>query len=364
MVDWLDTDIIDCHIHMRALASVRNQTDVMNACGLAAVNVASVPPHGGLNINQNVLGALFKAVEPRRVYWFAGLHHQPPVVDADNPDFAGQLQRARRMGCDGIKFIEGKPSVYKTLHTPLNDPLYDEFYAQMAAERIPLLFHVGDPSRNWDPDRASAYVKARGWFYGDGTFPSREELYDQIDDVLARFAGLRVIFAHFYFVEDDIDRADAFLTRWPNVSFDLTPGWTMYSCFTRAPDAWREFFIKHQDQILFGTDNSGGRTAPSYERVTIAKLRVWRMRAFLETDKPVLHEDGRFFQGIHLPPEVVEKIYHGNFRRLAGDKPAPVNLPLAVERCGELIDIAKAGGADDQTQADLAAILAGLKEIS
>ena len=364
MADWLDTDIIDGHIHMRVVASIRNQTDVMKACGLSAVSVASVPPHGGLNINQNVLGALFKAVEPDRVYWFAGLHHQPPAVDADEPDFAGQLRRIRLMGCDGIKFIEGKPTVYKMLHTPLNDPLYDEFYAQMAAEQIPLLFHVGDPSRNWDSDRVSANIKARGWFYGDGTFPGREELYDQIDDVLERFAGLPLILAHFYFMEDDIDRADAFLTRWPSVSFDLTPGWGMYACFTRAPDAWREFFIRHQDQILFGTDTSGGRSPLGWEKRVVIRYRYWRMRAFLETDKEVLHESGQFFQGIRLPPDVVKKIYHGNFRRLAGDRPRPVNLPLAVKRCRELIDMAREGGSDAETQADLANILAGLDELS
>jgi len=363
MPDWIDTDIIDCHIHMRTVASTANQLKVMEACGLAGVSVAAVPPHGGLNINQNVLGALFKAVAPDRVYWFGGLHHQRPVVDPARPDFAAQLRRVREMGCDGIKFIEGKPTVYKMLGTPLNDPLYDEFYAMMAAEQIPLLFHVADPTRYWDAERVSDNIRARGWFYGDGAFPSREELYKQIDDVLARFADLPVIFAHFYFVEDDIERADELLTRYPKVSFDLTPGWTMYACFTRAPEAWREFFIRHQDQILFGTDSSGGKSPIGWEKLTVARYRVWRMRAFLETDKEVLHENGEFFQGIHLPRDVVEKIYHGNFRRHAGEKPRPGNIPLAIDRCKELIELARSGKADEETMTDLRAILARLEAI-
>jgi len=362
MTDWLDSDIIDCHTHMRTIASIRNQKEAMETCKLAAISVMSVPVHGGMNINQNVLGALFKASEPERVYWFGGLHHQPPVVDAAKPDFAGQLRRIRAMGCDGIKFIEGKPTVYKMVGTPLNDPLYDEFYAQMATERIPLLFHVADPPRNWAADRISASIKARGWFYGDGTFPTREQLYEQIDDILSRFEHLPLILAHFFFLGDDIERADEFLNRWPDVSFDLTPGWSMYGGFTKAPDAWREFFIRHQDQILFGTDTSGGKSPLGWEKLTVIKYRYWRMRAFLETDKPVLHENGQFFQGIHLPADVLAKIYHGNFRRLAGDRPRPVNVSLAIERCKELIEIAKSSGADSETRTDLANILAGLEQ--
>lgn len=363
MEDYLTVPLIDCHIHMRTIASIINQANVMEACNLKAINVASVPTHGGLNINQNVLGALFKALYPDRVYWFGGLHHEPPAVDAKRPDFAGQLQRVHRMGCDGIKFIEGKPTVYKLLQTPLNDPLYDEFYAAMSADQIPLLFHVGDPSKSWDPERVSKWIRQRGWFYGDGTFPAREELYAQIDDILERFENLPVIFAHFYFMEDDIERAEAFLNRWPKVSFDLTPGWGMYGCFTRNPSAWREFFIRHQDQILVGTDNSGGKMAPNFEKVMIAKFRFARIKAFLGTTEKVLHEDGHFFQGIGLPKEVLEKLYHRNFQRYAGDKPRSVNLPLVIERCSELISLARAGDADDETMADLEAILTRLKEL-
>ena len=190
-----------------------NQLKVMDACGLSAIAAMSVPCHGGLNLNQNVLGALLKATRPGGVYWFAGLQHGPPAVEEASPDFAGQLRRMREMGCDGVKFLEGKPTIYKDLGKPLTDARYDEFYAEMAQQGIPLLFHVADPSSNWDATRVSQATKDRGWFYGDGTFPTREELYGQVDTILDRFSGLKVILAHFYFVEDDISRADEMLSR-------------------------------------------------------------------------------------------------------------------------------------------------------
>jgi len=358
-----DIPLIDVHIHVRTVASIANQVDVMEACNLAAVNVLSVPPHGGLNINQNVLGALFKALWPDRVYWFCGVHHGPPAVPADRPDFAAQLRTLREMGCDGVKMIEGKPTVYKQLGTPLNDRLYDEFYGLLESERIPLLFHVGDPSKNWDPNRVSQQTRARGWFYGDGTFPARKTLYKEIDDVLARFPRLTVIFAHFYFFEDQIARADEFMSRWENVGVDLTPGWTMYSCFSRAPDAWREFFVKWQDRIFFGTDNSGGRTSPRPEKVEIALDKIGKMRTFLETADEVAYDEKTKFRGINLDRPVLENIYHANFERVAGEKPRAVNVPLAVERARELLSLARAGGADDETLTDLTNILSRLESL-
>jgi len=282
MANAPDIPLIDAHIHMRTVASITNQTNVMQACDLAAVNVLAAAAHGGLNINQNVLAALFKAERPGSVYAFGSLHHQPPAADPASPDFPGQLRRIRELGLDGVKMIEGKPSVYKQLGTPLNDGLYDGFYSLAEQWRFPILLHVGDPAMMWDPDKVRQWALDRGWFYGDGTYPTLEQLYAQVEDVLARRPKLVLILAHFAFLADDIDRCAAMFDRWENLSFDLTPGWGMYAGFSRDPKAWRGFFIRYADRILFGTDNSGGRTAGDPEKVDIATRRIAAMRRCLE----------------------------------------------------------------------------------
>jgi hypothetical protein len=43
------------------------------------------------------------------------------------------------------------------------------------------------------------------------------------------------------------------------------------------------------------------------------------------------------FQGIHLPPEVLEKIYFRNFERLVGDRPERLDHEAIVSECDRLL---------------------------
>ena len=79
----------------------------------------------------------------------------------------------------------------------------------------------------------------------------------------------------------------------------------------RQPYAARRFLIKYQDRILFGTDTTPRREA----------FRIYYR--FLETDDEYFdcaashHLQGFWMiYGIHLPPEVLEKIYHKNAERV------------------------------------------------
>jgi len=348
MSEYADIPIIDGHVHSSYPAGIGNLVQVMGDNGLSGINIATTPAGGGRRISQNVVGALFKVEHPGKFYWFAGLHHFAPVVDRKKPDFAAQVRLMREMGCDGIKMIEGKPSEYKPIATPLNDALYDEFYGLLESEAIPLLFHVADPPRNWDPDECPQLTRDRGWFYGDGTFPTRQELYDQVDDFLARFPKLRVIFAHFYYIDDDIEKAEAFLTRSPSVSFDLTPGGGMYKSFTKLNEQWREFFIRHQDRIIFGTDNNGKKVPGDPEVFAVCRERINRIRAFLETREEIPDDPRPPHVGIELDRSILEKIYRTNFQRYAGVKPRPVNVPLAIQRCEELEKLVRGAEIDEK----------------
>jgi hypothetical protein len=79
----------------------------------------------------------------------------------------------------------------------------------------------------------------------------------------------------------------------------------------RQPYTARRFFIKYQDRIMFGTD-----TRPN------ARMYGVYYR-FLETDDEYWdcagghHRQGFWMvYGIYLPPEVLEKVYRGNARKL------------------------------------------------
>ena len=75
---------------------------------------------------------------------------------------------------------------------------------------------------------------------------------------------MNITYAHAYFLSNFPDRMETFFERFPNVSIDLTPGIEMFEGFTRYRERWIQFYLKHQDRIVFGTDN---RVSPNEQVV-------------------------------------------------------------------------------------------------
>jgi len=365
MITFADLPFADCHFHTHMLVEQVNKAnmhvsrddpdkasvvDLMELCNLSAINIVSSTGAIGdaEHMNENLVAALAKTLYPDRIYAFGGLHHQWPGVSEGDLDYARQARRLKDIGFDGIKMIEGKPTIRRKLGKSLNSKVFDDYYGFLEAEQFPLLLHVGDPEACWKP----------GGQYSGSEFVGREELYGEVDGVLAKFPGLRIILAHFYFMSNDMDRSAAFLDKWPGISFDLTPGPTMYTHFSEQSEKWREFFIKYQDRILFGTDNHGekrnfGPEAPDEYWPT---PKIIAMRTFLETDKEFRgwHSDLR---GIRLGKEVLEKIYCKNFQRYAGKAPGKLNVGLAVDECERIMDLARRKSVEHEVLLQIQAFL-------
>ena len=345
--------LIDGHTHCFTMDMVDNLVGVMQQLGLKAFNICGICHTGGARISQNPLCLMLKLMYPGKVYACGGLFHKLPGQTGGTFDLRGQAERLMSLGFDGIKMIEGKPTAYKALGIPLNDPAYDDYYGWVESQQIPVVFHVADPETFWDRKTIPAHFLDKGWCYDDGTYPQKEQLYEQVDDILARFGKLPVIFAHFYFLSADIDRAGAFLDKWPAVSFDITPGMEMYRNFSQKADEWGHFFANYADRIVFGTDNvcsvDQGDLAGS-----IDKIRC--MRRFLATKDEFTF--GRYdVRGLGLDESVLAKIYTGNFERHFGSKPKPVSREAALGYCRELADQA-------EPVPEKAEVLADLKQIT
>ncbi len=338
--------LIDCHVHMRgAMASVENLHGLMGACGYDAMALMCIALRDDHGLKTNLLGLLFKALHPGRAYVFGGIRHPESGAVPDARPYAEQARHLVGMGCDGLKMIEGKPTTRKMLERPLDAAQYDDLYSYLQDSSLPVLYHVADPETFWDPELAPPSAHERGWYYGDGTFPEKEELYSEVDRMLEKHPDLRIVFAHFYFLSADLDRLEAFLGEHPTVNVDITPGSEMYANFSRRRERAREFFIDHADRIFFGTDIMGG-WEPAPELGSRSRDRVGNMRRFLETDD-AFEWWGMDLQGIALPRDVLAAIYADNFRRWAGEPPKPVELPQALRECERLEAMARDAGLCD-----------------
>ncbi|HBM79834.1 MAG TPA: hypothetical protein DD426_03195 [Clostridiaceae bacterium] len=133
-----------------------------------------------------------------------------------------------------------------------------------------MLWHVGDPQDNWIKEKCSEYVIQAGWCYADSSYVSLEQLYSEVDNVLNRFPNIKAVFAHFYFLSTDIERAAAFMDKHSSAYFDITPGREMIANFSANRYNWHDFFIHYQDRIIFGTDNGWGDDLSPAEKVISA----------------------------------------------------------------------------------------------
>jgi predicted TIM-barrel fold metal-dependent hydrolase len=344
--DLAKLPIIDCHTHFGGtdLEAIDGMLEAEAKGGVGQVNVIVTSFPGRASGDPQAISA--KARHPSKVFWFAGLDQSFLSRDIDHRwthSLARQVDMYSELGADGLKLINGKPNVRKEAGIALDSVIYDDFFARVEERQFPILWHVNDPEEFWDPAEAPEWAKGPGWLYDD-SFPTNESLYQECERVLARHPKLKVIFAHFYFLSDFLDRAAALLECYPNVTFDLAPGIEMLHNFSKRPEAAREFFLKYQDRILFGTDFS--------PRFLLS--RIWVVRNFLETEESfhVPTDDNLFWpdhrtmiRGIKLPEEALRRIYADNFRRMVSVQPKPLSMPLVMAELDRLTAVTDALGA-------------------
>ena len=342
--------VIDCHTHFRKFTWLDHMMKIRRHVGADAMNIVCiVNPSDGAG---NSRGLYAKVVGKGAFYCFGGLDHSTYKSRGRvrAPSFPDQVDHMIAAGFDGVKLIEGKPSVRRDWYPfPPDGDYYRDFFAHAEKRDVPIVWHVADPDVLWDPVEARKATRERDWIYGP-EHPSRDQLYDEVEHVLTRHPKLRVILAHFFFLAEDLKRLDEFLTRHPNAHLDMALGWSLLFYLSDNPARSRDFFLKHQDRILYGTDTSD-RNA-----LSLAADKAESIRRFLETDDVfTISRRGprarKQLRGIALPVKVLEKIFAGNFERIAGKKPRPVKLERAIEysrRCAK-ITAARSGLPIEQT---------------
>jgi predicted TIM-barrel fold metal-dependent hydrolase len=344
--------VLDCHIHYGRPELLPSMIEVLDNNHLSMCNIVCTPDSERLSLVPDALH--LKAHAPERIFVFGGLDFSAYFLypQSCGEKLAAYLDTMLAMGCDGIKMIEGKPDSRRNAGVPpFDSPVYAPYWAKVEQLGLPIVFHVNDPEEFWDDAQVPAWAKNEGWFWGDGTYINNEVQYSEVQNVLRRHPGIKVIFAHFFFFSKQLDRLGAWLDEFPNMHVDLTPGIEMFENFSIDPEKTREFFLKYQDRILFGTDIGAMSLDPNSGYIMDAldsRLRVETVRAFLEgegdldveTEKVVLF--GKFhgtFRGIHLPDDALAKIYYQNFERLAGKKPRALNPAAIREECRRLVDL-------------------------
>lgn len=287
---------------------------------------------------QNLMALQLKDMVSPYSSAFMGLVHGEGAED-----YLTQLKKGLEMGFEGLKILECHPSLELELDFRMNDMRFDSMFQYAEENGIPILMHVADPEESWDINTVNEYALTHGRFYGAEGRKSKEEYYKEIDDILQRHPKLKVIFAHFYFLSADIDRATALFEKYPNVCFDLTPGKEMFENFGKNLEKTRAFFERFADRLYYGTDVND-TSAINYHSSLYTLVST-----ALESDEPFEWRDYTC-AGLGLSKETKEKIISGNFIKLLGETPKPLNYGAIREEIARLEAISNTFSDKDKEQ--------------
>lgn len=244
--------------------------------------------------------------------------------------FEVQAKALIDMGCDGIKMMYA-PNTRKRLGYGIDDVRYDKMFDYLEENGIPAVIHVNDPEENWIPRELTPTEIERGWGFFTGGFLSKQEIYDETFRMLDKHPRLRVTFAHFFFLSNFRDEAERVMETYPNVCFDLTPGWEMFLGFSRDIDGWQAFFEKYADRIFFGTDSNN--------------TKKFNAELNLMVRMATSHDKSEFMlpayrcvavKGLDLSEKTLDKIYRENYDRFVGT-PKPVDTEKVLAAAKRLL---------------------------
>lgn len=282
----------------------------MDECGIKAM--ANLTGRWGDDLQRLV--EQFEGRYPGRFYTFTNVDWSRVNEPGFGEWAAAQLEASVGAGACGLKVFKNLGLRVRDASGRLlspDDQRLDPLWSKAGELGVPVLIHVADPVAFFQPlDRTNpAYMSLQRrpqWhFYGPGV-PSFEELVEAGIRVMARHPRTTFITAHVGWYSENLRFVgEQMLDNIPNMYTDFS---ARISTLGRQPYSAREFFIRYQDRIVFGTDMG---PSPQMYRTFFR---------FLETaDEYFEASPGnprRRIYGLYLPDEVLEKIYHQNVERI------------------------------------------------
>lgn len=320
--DFAKTPKTDVHFHY-------NTTDLHSlklATGLA-MRIVSPNVDAGTSLEEQlaIAGNIRKAFPEN--FAFLGTF---PVDSFGTADFTAstiaRIKKCMDAGASGIKIWKNIGMVLKDKQgrfVMVDDPAFDPVFKYLEENDIPVMGHLGEPRDCWLPlkemkDSSNCrYYRSHPQYhmYLHPECPSYEDQMNARDNLLARHPKLRFTGAHIGSLEWSVDEVAKRLDRFPNMQVDLSARMAHLQRQSIADyDRVRNFMIKYQDRILYGTDVTIEPDDTIHAALTSMLQERWRSHwIYLATDSVLQIKNLPVeVKGLHLPGAVVDKITHTN----------------------------------------------------
>jgi len=238
------------------------------------------------------------------------------------------LREYKTMGVRGLKLWKNigctlKDSSGKFIRP--DDRRLRPIWDAAAKYELLVLFHIADPVSFFTPvDRFNEFYESLcenpDWsFYdkGDEGRHSFDDLMLAQDNLLTLNRDTTFIIPHVGSCAEDLARVGDQLDKHPNMYIDTA---ARNNLLGRQPYTARDFFIRYQDRILFGTDYFSGEGSDETRELYADHYRFFE--TFDEYFRAIQSwgwGQGRWnVYGLGLPDEVLKKFYSENAMRLLG----------------------------------------------
>ena len=323
--DFTSVRKIDIHIHINT-----RQTDFISlaaAENFQFLDIVDDRPFGVPMEEQQKLAIRHLKAFPGRMQFATTF----PVSDWNQPHWVdstiARLDRSFRSGASAVK-------VWKNIGMDLRDatgafimvsnPRIDTILQYLEKREIPLIGHNGEPRDCWLPLESMTF--SQGYYqahpeyhmYLHPEYPSYEDQIMARDNMVKKHPSLRFMGAHLGSLEWSLEELAKRLDAFPNMSVDLTRMSNLKLHALENHEQTRNFFIKYQDRLIYGTDTAIN-TTENPEELKKAIREKWLCDwEFFTSDNIISLPGFGDLAGLKLPRSIVDKIYLTNAQTFLG----------------------------------------------
>lgn len=203
-----------------------------------------------------------------------------------------------------------------------DDPGLDPVFDFINSKGLPVTGHFGEPRNCWLPLNQMTIRGDSSYFaehpeyhmFLHPDYPTYEDQIRARDNLLERHPELKFIGCHLGSLEWNVDSLAARLDKYPNFAVDMSAR-ICHLQFQSAKDREkiRNFCIKYQDRLLYGTDTGESSNSDREGFITTMHKTWFDDWKYFTTDYDMTSNSFRGkFKGLKLPKEVVNKIYFLN----------------------------------------------------
>jgi predicted TIM-barrel fold metal-dependent hydrolase len=318
--DFYSLKKIDSHVHLRTYNPAFVQQAVADNFALLTICTRSS--------NQTYIDEQFK--------FATYLHEKFPQTVAFSYTFSmenwgtsgwqdhtiSQLEKGFESGAVAVKVWKDIGMTFRkpdSSFITIDDPSFDPVFDYIASAGKTVVAHIGEPRNCWLPVDSMTVISDSSYYsrnpqyhmYLHPEYPSYEDHINARDYLLEKHPHLKLVGAHLGSLEWSVDELAKRLDKYPNFAVDMSAR----VCHLQVQDRQkvRDFIIKYQDRLLYGTDTGVSEDA-DMEAISSRIHNVWlRDWNYFTTDAEMTAPQVRKpFRGLKLPASVLHKIYYQN----------------------------------------------------